>query len=76
MPVIVGKRKSTATVSYSQGHDKALCYGAKSWDRDDGRPVCQFIYRVTGVPQPERDADTNEDGWWCEECCRKRGWLW
>jgi hypothetical protein len=75
---IVSQRKSRADHFHmtSEGHNKTVCYGAKSWGKVDSRPIGEFVYRVEGVPQSERDEDTNEDGWWCEACCRQRGWIW
>jgi len=77
MPTVTKHRKwDKHFVRAHEGHIKAACYGAASWKEPDRPTEGEFTYHVTGVPQSERDEDTNEDGWWCENCCRERGWLW
>ena len=75
MPTVT-RRRSWLEHFESGEHDKTHCYGAESWQTGDGRPISEFAYYVVGVPLSERDKDTSEDGWWCENCCRQRGWVW
>jgi hypothetical protein len=79
MTIVVGRRSTIAEQfagNRQEGHVKYHCYGARDWENPDGRPQCEVIYHVEGVPETERDVGDLTDGWWCETCCRERGWLW
>ena len=78
MPIVVGVKSMIAKqfLDERKGHVKYHCYGAKDWEEPDDRPRCEVIYRIEGVPQSERNFNTLPNGWWCENCCRERGWIW
>ena len=64
-------------------HYKDYCYGATYWkdeeeSRSDGPLLCP-LYIVEGteiITLDEEGTSISADGYWCEECCRARGWLW
>ena len=68
-------------LSSSKGHYKDYCFGATHWadtGESDG-PLCCPLYIVEGTELTTTDLDgelVSADGYWCENCCRERGWLW
>ena len=77
MPTIVCERKYRIKDSERQaGHTKGLCYGAKDWEESDGKEMGSQFYLVKGVEMIDLTGMPTQDGWWCEACCRERGWIW
>ncbi len=57
-------------------HTRMWCNGGASWDVDDGKELGMKLYLVVGYPVLDSGGRESAGGWWCENCCRERGWLW
>jgi hypothetical protein len=77
MPVVISECSFRITDSEKQkGHSKGRCYGAKDWETSDGKVMGSGFYLVKGVEMLDWTGQSVAEGWWCETCCRERGWIW
>ena len=77
MPTIINERLFRITDwEKVSGHHKGLCYGAKAWEESDGKEMGSGFYLVKGVEMLNWGGAPVAEGWWCEVCCRERGWIW